>query len=288
VLGRAGLSFVELQAFDLSGWTLRWGMIATSCAALLGGYFTTGFLWGMIVHGLGGPSLPPAVRVRLFMIANLGRYVPGKVWQIAGLVALSRKWGIPAQTATAAAILGQGLALLSALFIGLGSVWTLADGASWKWVVPVCLISGIAFGLFPPVFSAVTRAWFRVAGTPEPEGLAPSDAIRWLTVAFLNWCAYSLAFGMLVSGLGLQAPILSAASAFAAAYVLGYVAVFAPAGLGVREATLTLLLTPHFGVTTAGAVAVTARLWTTVIEVIPAAVFWVRHLTSEGEAQSGE
>jgi hypothetical protein len=93
---------------------------------------------------------------------------------------------------------------------------------------------------------------------------------------------------MLVSGLGLQAPLLSAASAVAAAYVLGYVAVFAPAGLGVREATLTLLLTPQFGVTTAGAVAVTARLWTTVLEVIPAAIFWVRHLTSEGAAQSGE
>jgi len=30
----------------------------------------------------------------------------------------------------------------------------------------------------------------------------------------------------------------------------------------------------------AGAVAVIARIWTTVVEVIPAAAFWTRHITT--------
>jgi glycosyltransferase 2 family protein len=277
---RAGLSFDELRALDLSAWHLRWGLVAASCMALLLGFLTTGWLWGRIVEGLGGPSLPPAVAVRLFMIANLGRYVPGKVWQIAGLAALAKSRGVPATTAAAAAILGQGIALASATFVGLGAVWTLADGAGWRWAVPAALATGIVVGLLPPVFDALADVWFRLARTPRPERLRPSRAIEWLVVGLVSWVVYATAFWMLVESLGLQAAYLPTASAFAAAYVLGYVMVFAPAGIGVREGFLVALLSPQLGAGAAGAVAIIARLWTTLIEVLPAAAFWTRHLAT--------
>ena len=70
------------------------------------------------------------------------------------------------------------------------------------------------------------------------------------------------------------------ASAFAAAYVVGYVILFAPAGLGVREGVLVFMLSPHLGAGTAGAVAAIARLWTTLVEIVPAAAFWGRRLTT--------
>jgi hypothetical protein len=63
--------------------------------------------------------------------------------------------------------------------------------------------------------------------------------------------------------------------AFAAAYVLGYLALFAPAGLGVREGFLVAFLTPTLGAGGAALAAVTSRVWTTVVEVIPAAAFWL-------------
>jgi uncharacterized membrane protein YbhN (UPF0104 family) len=91
---------------------------------------------------------------------------------------------------------------------------------------------------------------------------------------------YAVAFWVLVAGLGLDAAFLATASAFAAAYVLGYVMVFAPAGLGVREGFLIALLSPQLGAGPAGAVAVIARLWTTVVEIVPAAAFWTRGLAS--------
>jgi uncharacterized membrane protein YbhN (UPF0104 family) len=94
------------------------------------------------------------------------------------------------------------------------------------------------------------------------------------------WLLYTGAFWLFVTGLGFSVPALSTASAFAAAYVLGYVMVFAPAGLGVREGFLVALLSPQMGAASAGAVALIARLWMTLVEVVPAAAYWARHLAT--------
>jgi len=279
VATRAGFTLDELQGLDLSGWSVNWLLITLSSLLLLAGYFLTGVVWALIVTNLGGPEVPVVDAIRVFMIANLGRYVPGKVWQIAGLAVLAKDLGVPAQTAAAAAVLGQGVALVGATLIGLQAVAALSLPGLPRWVI-VAAIFGAAFvGLLPPVFRAATGLWFRLARTPEPEHLRPSQAVVWLALGVLNWLLFAGAFWILVRGLGLEVSLIPAASAFAAAYVLGYVMIFAPAGLGVREAFLITLLTPHTGPASAGGIAVIARLWTTVIEVVPAATFWARHVT---------
>jgi hypothetical protein len=69
--------------------------------------------------------------------------------------------------------------------------------------------------------------------------------------------------------MGLEIGLVQGAAIFPAAYLLGYVAVFAPAGLGIREGFLILFLNPILG-TGSGVVAVSARLWTTLMELLPA------------------
>jgi hypothetical protein len=58
-------------------------------------------------------------------------------------------------------------------------------------------------------------------------------------------------------------------SVFPAAYLLGYLALFAPAGVGVREGFLIAFLHPILGPVGAF-LAVAARLWTTLVELVPA------------------
>ena len=84
---------------------------------------------------------------------------------------------------------------------------------------------------------------------------------------------------------GVSAEIVPVASAFAAAYVAGYLFIPAPAGVGIREGMLIVFLTPHLGVGVAGALAVIARIWTTVVELVPAALFWVRHVAAGGAGE---
>jgi hypothetical protein len=61
--------------------------------------------------------------------------------------------------------------------------------------------------------------------------------------------------------------------------VLGYAMIFAPAGLGPREGFLIVFLTPHLGAAPSGVVAIVARIWTTLVEVVPAALFWIGYVT---------
>ncbi len=287
ILERTGLSLKALGSLDPSAWVPDVPLLLAACVLLVAGYGFSAALWGRLVVDLGGPRLPVADAVRLFMIANLGRYVPGKVWQIAGLAVLARRKGIPAVTATGAAVLGQGIALLGATAVGLGAL--LGGSPSmrrWGWAGLVMLLTGVALVAMPGVFKWAAGLWFRLARQEPPAGLRSVHALQWLLLYALNWTLYALAFGVLAAAFGHRDDLVMVGSAFAAAYVVGYVLIFAPAGIGVREGAIVALLTPSMGAASAGALAVIARVWTTVVELVPAAAFWIRHMTS-GQAPAG-
>jgi len=290
IVDRVGLGMEELQALGPGAWLPEHplGVVAASALLLLG-YFFSAALWGRIVSDLGGPAIPAKEAVRLFMIANLGRYVPGKVWQIAGLAALARSRGVPAATATGAAVLGQGIALAAATLVGL---WALLQGGEtmrwWGVVATVIVVGGVLLAAIPAFFGKVANLWFRVARQEAPEGLGSVHGLQWVALYVLNWMVYAFSFWLLVASFGYGGNVLVVASAFAAAYVLGYLAIFAPAGIGVREVSLTVLRTPHLCLGPAGAMAIIARVWTTVVEVVPAGAFWARHLGSAGSGNTSE
>lgn len=284
IVARVGLSIDALRALDADAWLPRPALLLAASALLLAAFFVSAAIWGVMVRDLGGPTLPAKEAVQLFMIANLGRYVPGKLWQIAGLAALAKRRGVPATTATGAAVLGHGIALVAASTLGLGA---LVSGPTpyGRWAIAgVGLVVGlIALVSIPAVFKKLAGIWFRIARTEAGATLQSLRGLRWLTLYLANWVMYVLSFWILCRSLGLEGGILPLSSAFAAAYVLGYLMVFAPAGLGPREGFLIMFLTPHLGAAPSGLVAVVARLWMTVVEVVPAGFFWMRHVARGGK-----
>ncbi len=277
IVDRVGLSFAELGTVD---WTPDLLLVSASCLLLLLGYFVSAALWGRIVVDLGGPALRSTDAVRMFMVANLGRYLPGKVWQIAGLAVMARGRGVPAGTATAAAVLGQGMALVAATLVGLGAlVGGPPEIRSWGLPGAAVVVAITALGLVPPVFGRATALWFRLAKQEAPPALGSVHAVRWLALYFANWALYAFSFWLLAASFGYRGDVVPVGSAFAAAYVLGYIMIFAPAGVGVREGFLVAFLTPFFGAGASAALALIARLWTTVVELVPAAGFWLRQIT---------
>ena len=81
ILTRVGVDLAALREVNRAEWTPDPWILAASCIVLLCGYLFSAGLWGRIVRDLGGPTIPMWTAMRLFMVANLGRYVPGKVWQ---------------------------------------------------------------------------------------------------------------------------------------------------------------------------------------------------------------
>lgn len=279
IVDRLGPGMGQLASSAPQEIDLRWGWIGLSCAVLLGGYFFSAWVWGRMVHDLGGPSLAPREAIRIYMVANLGRYLPGKLWQIAGLALLARGQGVSAPVATAAAVVGQAVALAGAMLVGLVAVGSAGpELARWAPLAIAGTLALVTIVTVPPLFRPLLRLLMRfVPGDRRPSEvpIGASEGIRWLALFTANWAGYAFAFALLVRGLSLKGSFLEVGPAFAASYVLGYLVLFAPAGLGVREGAMLTFLSPVMGASGAALIALTARIWTTLVEVIPAGAFWL-------------
>jgi uncharacterized membrane protein YbhN (UPF0104 family) len=278
ILERLGPGIGAMAASEVANVTPRWAWIAAACLLLAAGYATSALIWGRMVRDLGGPRLAPADAVRIYLVANLGRYVPGKLWQIAGLALLARGKGVPPSVATAAAFVGQAVALAGAMLIALIALAQAPPPLAG--LAPFALVGTAAVVLvvtIPGIFRPLLRLWMRwVPGdAPAEVPIGALEGLRWLALYTLNWGGYALAFWLLMRGLSLPGSPLVLGPAFAAAYVVGYLALFAPAGLGVREGAMVVLLSPIVGAGAAALAAVVARVWTTVVEVVPAGAFWL-------------
>lgn len=290
IIDRLGVSLSDLGESSLEQWRPNLLVLTGSILVLLLGYFMSAALWGRMVADLGGPEIPMWRAVRLFMVANMGRYVPGKVWQIAGLALLAKKEGVSARIATGSAVLGQGFALIGATVLGLGAFF--GPNEEWRTVgwVGVMVVSVLALGVFTPaVFGRLLALWFRVTGEEAPARLQRRSTfgLRWLAFYTLNWAVYATAFWLLYLSFGDFAPFIQMGPAFAAGYVAGYLAFFAPAGVGVREAAIIGFLTPAMSIEAATVLAVIARIWTTVVEVVPAGIFAALHAVESPAVRAG-
>lgn len=279
IFDRVGVDLALLGRLNTDEWRPRPALFFASCVVLVVGYLWSASMWGLLVRDLGGPRLPVWTSVRVFMVANLGRYVPGKVWQIAGLAYLAKGEGVQPSVATGAAVLGQGIALLSATLVGIGAFFSAEElwgDIGWGGRIAGAGVALTIIGavVIPQVFRRIVAFWFRVTKTDIPgDGLGQGNVgLRWLTLYAVNWGIYAAAFWLLYLSFGEWRTFLQVGPAFAAAYVAGYIAVFAPAGAGIREGVLVVLLQPIMAREAAVVLAVIARLWTTAIELIPAAL----------------
>jgi len=272
------LSWSEIAALDAVDWRPRPAPFAASLAVLLAVLVYAVWLWMAMVRSLGGPALPLVEAIRIFYLALLGRYLPGKVWQLAGLAYLAGKKGVSLPVATSSAVLGQIFSLGAAacvaaggLAVGVGQGYP--SGAA-LWPLAVLALVGIA-ALVPAAQRLALRLAFRLGGkgeaAPELDGWFGA---RWLALYLPVWLGYGVAFGLLWASFQALPAVFwpGAIGALAAAYFVGYAALFAPAGVGVREGALAVLLAPWAGAAAATVLAVIARIWMTVGELVPLGV----------------
>jgi uncharacterized membrane protein YbhN (UPF0104 family) len=91
-------------------------------------------------------------------------------------------------------------------------------------------------------------------------------------VTLTSWIAYGMAFWMLAKGIfgDTDLSVFQATGVFAAGYIVGLLALFAPGGVGVRELVFVALLAPVLGSGGALALSIAARLLLTATEAIAA------------------
>lgn len=277
---------------DLTRWRPAVLPLAASFLLLVGVYLAHALLWRHIVRDLQLGDLTFRATVRVYFTASLGRYVPGKVWQLAGMAVLAGRAGLPPLAATAAAILGQ-IAFLATgmLFLALSLPgWRGQVGASYAPAV-TALVAGLVIGgallwllAATPIGHGVReRLLARAApGTQEKlrsaftlaDRIRPRNAGVWAAAYFATWLALGAAFALFVFSFvpAADGSARYLAGTIAGSYLLGYV-VPLPAGIGAREGVMFVLLQP--AVPEAGAalvISVLSRVWFTAAELLPLAV----------------
>lgn len=279
ILRQVGVGLDEALSLEAALPEPNPGLLVLSSLLLLGGFLWAAALWGRMARELGGPALGPGASVRIVFTANLGRYLPGKIWQMAGLAVLARRDGMAATVAATAGVLGQTFLLAAAGIWGASLLAGLDEGRMGALLALALLGGFLILTAVPPVLRRSLAVVFRLARIPGERlpALDPFFGPRWLTLYLLLWGVYAGAFTLFVRGLGLQGGILDLGPPFAAAYLLGYVALFAPAGIGIREGFLIAFLRPGLATAAVG-VAVLARVWMTVVELVPAGVLAIREV----------
>ena len=68
--------------------------------------------WRRVVLSM-GERLPFGTAARIWFLASLGKYIPGKVWAVAGAAVLAQRAGVDPAVAVAGALMLQALALAS-------------------------------------------------------------------------------------------------------------------------------------------------------------------------------
>ncbi len=234
------------------------------------GLALTGVLWRTLLAGLGAP-VPQRDAGAVFFVGQLGKYVPGSVWTFAAQAQLGRRHGVPARSSVTASALFLLLHTFSGLVLGgllvAGGVVTTDLDRVW-WLL---LAVGGALALAPPVLRFLGR---RLSGA---EVAAPG-LLRSLALMTAVWACYGASLWILVPGADLPAAV----AAFALAHAAGVLLVFAPAGLGAREAVLIALLAPAVGVPTAAAAALLARVAHSIGDFALAACAWAWSTRSRG------
>ena len=249
------------------------GYLAAAAAIILGTYAMLIAAWDAVLRGW-DQRLPYRDAARIWCLSNLARYVPGRVWQIAGMAALAQQAGVSPWAAVGSSIviqfvnIGTGV-LVTAIFApGFGHpVLIVAAG--------LVTAAGAAMLAWPTGASLAARALNRVSGRGiELRAVRPGALLLSAGVTFVQWIAYGLALALCVRGLtGRGINLTAAIGVFTGSYTAGLINVFTPAGIGTREYILVDWLTGQLH-GPAAAILVTAgsRILMTATELLAALV----------------
>jgi glycosyltransferase 2 family protein len=238
--------------------------------AVLGAYyllFAVGWWWILAALRI---RVPYGIALQAEMASMLAKYIPGGVWTpLARIVWLRRAGGVSDTSFVISSILLEaGLSAVAGIVVftaGLAAV----DAVEAPLVPLFVFALTTVILLQPRVFTAIARVIFRRFGAPEPPPLPYRILLGLLGYYVFTWLVGGTALYLLLRSLdtdpGVETiPYLGGTAAVGA--IVAVLTVFAPSGLGVREASMYALLVVVVPASAALGATVLNRLAITLVE----------------------
>ena len=238
------------------------GWLVLSFAAALLALVASAAMWRSLLADLGS-RLPVRVAGRVFLVSQLGKYLPGSVWPVLAQMELARDHDVPRPRAATASVLVMVMNLASGLFVAALTIPVFAGDVAVRYRWMLILAPVILAFLHPRILNPVLRLLFRLARRPPLEReLRLRDIARGFAWSLAAWLAYGVHTWLLVAGIGAHSPYALPLSigGFALAFCAGFLVVIVPAGAGVRDVALAAALSPVLGTGGAIVVSLASRL----------------------------
>ncbi len=277
IIGLAGMAFLlrtmwthrdEMKdSFSQLTWSSLVGAVFFAFMSM--SYF--GWMWGRLLLRR-GYKVPRAQLVSWYYTGQLGKYVPGGVWAVVGRAEMAVRGGVPRADAYSV----TGLSMFTtysaaALCAALGSL------LSWERpIIGAALLLALVFGLSVYAIAPLRQrlmGLLRKVTSGTNELTAPKDMLSLTIVQVPAWIMISLSTTITAHAFGAEVGILHMFFVSSLSWLIGFLVIGAPGGLGVRESIFTGLLSASVGTSTALSLAVASRMIFVSVDFLGALIF---------------
>jgi uncharacterized membrane protein YbhN (UPF0104 family) len=212
-----------------------WLLVAFGVAAI--GMLLIALPWRRAMRLVGG-DLPLGQVVARYFVGEIGKYVPGGVWPILGRGELARRHGVRRTAAYGSVALSLAALYLAAMFVVVALLPALLSGDDGSGPVGVVLLLPVGLvALHPRVLEALVRLVERAARRSITVELPAWRESVWLVALYVPaWLAIGTATWVVARALDPGAELLQVGAAAVLSWIVGFVLVPVPGGVGVREA----------------------------------------------------
>jgi glycosyltransferase 2 family protein len=258
----------ELATYQIS---LDLPDLALASILILSVNFLTPLAWGLILQTFLQSRLSWRESLRIWYVSQVSKYLPGSMWNYVSRVYLCGQKGISTSKAVLSMVLEIVLILLAQCIVFLVSLafWPGGQGKT-LWVL-LLLPAGLIF-LHPRIFNGLLAFFAHKRGLDAaPRVTLHAGNVGGLLALYtVGASVVGSAFFFFAHSLyPLPSKLLPALTGIMTlSLIVGFLAPFAPYGLGVREGLLTLLLSQYLPAPMAILISLASRLWLTANELL--------------------
>lgn len=208
--------------------------------------------------------------IRIWMVSSIVRYIPGGVWSYISRAEQIHHEKVNLATFSVSLWLETIFVASSSLAVGFPALLQASGLKLSPWYM-VGMFFLLSLGVHPKILSLLSFI-------PGRIGLAFSKVklpnVMHIFAIYCYYCLFWFLFGaVFVYVVNMITPLdyrswLPVGSSLALGFFAGFIVLFIPSGIGVREATLYYLLIPHMSENQAMVIAISSRLWIMTGEVL--------------------
>ena len=255
-----------------------WGLLGVAALAQLMYFTATVVSWRKVLQLATGRIIGFVEGLTQILLVNFGKYIPGKVWGLAARGKRLSEQGFEIGDIARASYLEQALLILVGLWLAFLSAALVYEATIYWLALALVTVAILLFRygarllqvvsiLFPPA-GALVKVFELRFGVGAIIGLSMGYIGVWLFLAMTFMLVCTAFVDIELTRATVPVFVLSLTAGFLA----GFIALFAPGGVGVREGVGAAILATIMSLEEALLLMLMFRLWVVVMELVAGAL----------------